>query len=548
LNRLAHIKPEPVAVAAKERLQGRREQSAGEFGTLLDDRPAGALKVSMGVEPVKADPCMKPVALPTAVGQRSAAVETFEIVAVTFRKQEGSGFGFEDKQLDPVAAAPLTEGVFEAQQIRIAELEQPLPSFEVTASIGSEQQGTIKALKLLSGQVLHQVAAVQNIQAGHPPKGAVTKYKVSDHLLNNFFGFCESVNHADGVDVGDKAIEVKKHEIDEIIPLPAPSTQEIIETGRVQPAPPPELVSLQIAALQPGPLGTLANRIEVEFSPAATKASPAGFGQSALAAPQVRSADSAAVSEIAQDAGRVGFKFEAVGTQETNPLAVRPNLPGYLLPEVSKMGAGSSEPPARTSLLGEAEETVSVLPQSQAGEVLMPIRVEANAITQPISNSGTIIAGIRQVAAEIAEPEALLSEAEEISADIHGRLKSVRIKLQPESLGDVVINLHSQQEKLRIEVRVRTDEAGRALLPEIDSIASALSGLGLPVDQVTLSAPGGGITVVHSPGERSGGNVSENQSGAPQERPAGENASRQPERRKNELDEKSISQSRGIYI
>jgi translation initiation factor IF-1 len=215
--------------------------------------------------------------------------------------------------------------------------------------------------------------------------------------------------------------------------------------------------------------------------------------------------------------------------------------------EVSDKSVSSAETAGRMSLAKMADEAASDVVEMQA-EKLTPLQAEANAAPQPISNSGTILASIRQLASELAEPQVFLSDAEEVRAEINGRMKSVRINLRPESLGGVTVHLHNQQDKLRIDIRVQNDDAGRALLPEIDSIAGALSGLGLALDQVTLTAPGGGITVVHSSSDRGGGTASQSQGDAFQERPAGENGSRHPERRKTELDEKTVNQSRGIYI
>jgi translation initiation factor IF-1 len=254
-----------------------------------------------------------------------------------------------------------------------------------------------------------------------------------------------------------------------------------------------------------------------------------------------RIADFAHITSAVHSEPEPGLGFEA----DTPVLSL--DRPQSRRSEARDGSVSSADTAGRMSLAKMAKETASGVQETQTDNLTLK-QTEANAAPQPILNSGTILASIKQLASELAEPQVFLSDAEEVRAEINGRMKSVRINLRPESLGGVIVHVHSQQDKLRIEIRVQNDDAGRALLPEIDSIAGALSGLGLVVDQVTLNAPGGGITVVQSNSDRGGGAASQNQSEAFHERPAGEDGSRNPERRKTELDEKIISQSRGIYI
>jgi translation initiation factor IF-1 len=297
----------------------------------------------------------------------------------------------------------------------------------------------------------------------------------------------------------------------------------------------------------PGPSGMGRAVMDTEFLPPGGKGLQAISRSELIAAPPPlgdaydRTADFAHITGAVHSEPEPGLGFEA----DAPVLSL--DRPQSRRSEASDKSISSAETAGRMSLAKMAEETASGVQEMQTDNLTLK-QTEANAAPQPILNSGTILASIRQLASELAEPQVFLSDAEEVRAEINGRMKSVRINLRPESLGGVIVHVHSQQDKLRIEIRVQNDDAGRALLPEIDSIAGALSGLGLVIDQVTLNAPGGGITVVQSNSDRGGGTASQNQSEAFHERPAGEDGSRSPERRKTELDEKIISQSRGIYI
>jgi flagellar hook-length control protein FliK len=296
-----------------------------------------------------------------------------------------------------------------------------------------------------------------------------------------------------------------------------------------------------------GPSGMGQAVMDTEFLPPGGKGPQAISRSELIAAPPSlgdayeRTADFAHFTSAVHSDPEPGLGFEA------DAPALSLDRPQSRRSEASDKSVSSAETAGRMSLAKMAEETASGVQEMQTDNIMLK-QTEANAAPQPILNPGTILASIRQLASELSEPQVFLSDAEEVRAEINGRMKSVRINLRPESLGGVIVHVHSQQDKLRIEIRVQNDDAGRALLPEIDSIAGALSGLGLVVDQVTLNAPGGGITVVQSNSDRGGGTASQNQSEAFHERPAGDDGSRNPERRKTELDEKIINQSRGIYI
>ncbi len=185
---------------------------------------------------------------------------------------------------------------------------------------------------------------------------------------------------------------------------------------------------------------------------------------------------------------------------------------------------------------------------TQIADYTVTMRNEANPAVTLTLNGQNIATEVAKLSAELAAPPVFRNEAEEIRAELRGRLKSVRIKLQPESLGEVSINVHSLQAGLRVEVRVQNDDAGKALLREIDGIADVLSGMGLAIEQFTLTAPGGGITVVHASAQQTGNSVPDSQSERFRDPPAQRDDPKSPERHKPEFDETNGSKALGIYI
>jgi hypothetical protein len=209
------------------------------------------------------------------------------------------------------------------------------------------------------------------------------------------------------------------------------------------------------------------------------------------------------------------------------------------------------------SLMAMELSTLTGAANSAIDPALSGLQVEKNdtmmgvgiaQVTQMTSNGQVMVSQVEKLAEELALPELYQTEIEEVTAEIGGRMRSVRLKLQPENLGEVIISVHRHHEKLRVEIRVQNDDAGRALLPEIDAITGVLSGMGLALDQFTLTTPGGGLTVVQSSAERGGSGPSQQQSGSPQQRPAGENDARHSGRRDMERDAEKNPKDRDIYI
>jgi flagellar hook-length control protein FliK len=176
------------------------------------------------------------------------------------------------------------------------------------------------------------------------------------------------------------------------------------------------------------------------------------------------------------------------------------------------------------------------------------VLVETNPAILLSPNAQKISSEVETLAAELTLSEVHRTELEEVNAALNGRTKTVRVALKPEGLGDVVVKVHSRQDSLRVEVQVQSDDAGRSLLPEIDAIAGALSGLGLTLDQFTLTAPGGGITMLQAPAERSSGAMFQSQNSPSRERQGGEQSLPNPERRDARHEEAKKSSARGIYI
>jgi flagellar hook-length control protein FliK len=206
------------------------------------------------------------------------------------------------------------------------------------------------------------------------------------------------------------------------------------------------------------------------------------------------------------------------------------------------------EADVRSARVGKTVDTLLPLPDQQQAANQVPVRTDVGQSMPLTPNAQSVLSEAGKLAIELAQPQSYQTEIEEVAAEINGRMKSVRIKLQPENLGMVIVNLHAQQEKMRIEVRVQNDEAGRALLPEIDAIAAALSGFGMAIDQFTLIAPGGGITVMQAAADRTGSGPAPNHGGQFQERPAGGNGERHSGRRDIERDDQKKLHGRDIYI
>jgi Flagellar hook-length control protein FliK len=182
-----------------------------------------------------------------------------------------------------------------------------------------------------------------------------------------------------------------------------------------------------------------------------------------------------------------------------------------------------------------------------AGDVIA-MRADVNPLQPLASNGQSIVSLVARLAAEQAEPRFFLSGAEEVKTGLQGRLKSIRIKLQPEHLGQVSIHVHSLHTGLRVEVRVENEDAGKALLSEIDGIASALSGMGLAVEQLMLTAPRGSLAVAHGPTPGTCNTALDGRSGNFQERQAEKGAPNPSGRRRQEAQEMAGSEPLGIYI
>jgi hypothetical protein len=195
-----------------------------------------------------------------------------------------------------------------------------------------------------------------------------------------------------------------------------------------------------------------------------------------------------------------------------------------------------------------AGAAANAIPAAHVTDYALATQMTVNTMPPHALNAQNITAEVARLAAELSEPHIFQNETEEIRAELQGRLKSVRIKLQPETLGEVCINVHSSPRGMRVEVRVQNDDAGNALLMEINAAASKLSAIGLALEQVTLTAPSGGITVVQSPAPQAGHFSLDNQGGHLRERETGENDSRSARSQKSQSDETSGATAAGLYI
>jgi hypothetical protein len=442
----------------------------------------------------------------------------------------------------------------------------PSPSDEPPALSNSEKCGTVEQCQPPSDLFAFPAVAEQADMAPASIVTATIDYKVSDNLLNNDSGNLgsntSSVSSRTAIDSDDTAheklnvqMDAGRSEIKEmrstdsaagaLITVPPyadmnppimPSQEIEIDMNSGGLAELGELVVLQDSVLLPEPAGKSWVKYSAEVLPPDTEALPIPHtmhGRPAMVARIISQTRSE--PEVGWMLERNLSEPEQILTSSTRPF-------------VGETDRQSTEPVARIGPTKKIVEPGVSISAMQPREYMMPMRAELNVAPPMTSNFGTLLAGIKQMVTELAAPQTYQTEAEEMRAEIHGRMKSIRIMLRPEKLGEVSVNVRGLQEKLRIEVKVLNDDAGRALLPEIDAITNALSGLGMRVDQLTLTAPSGGITVVHSPEARSGDAASHGQNSRFQERAAGENGSRHPGQHRNGPEDKTFLQSRDIYI
>jgi hypothetical protein len=567
LNLLAFIKSDPPRLTGAKEPQGRPEPFGGEFKALLSDKTAAAAQEQ------NAGLNAKSVALPESLTRRSATKETFENAKVPIQRTMMDIDDPTKKSVGRAKTDPSPAVVCELHQIVRAE-----PKISLLSEVKPETGGKLDDPEFVRTQLAQMSTESDNEPSrvlavpGHMNASPIDKpptllcCRVSDGLLQNDFGSpgfdTDSLSSRPAIDGNDMAYEKLNVQTDagrsEIEEMRSPDTATTVSTmvlafadvnppttlsqdiesdmksdGLTEPAEP---VVLQEASSLQGPAGEPWVKYCAEIMSPGTKGSPIPHpmrGQPTM---------------VARIISQARLEQEAERMHEGNLSMPEQSLTSSTPTFVGETGMQSTEAIARIGLTKFAEEPGASIPAIRPSENPMPMPAELNVAPLPRLNSGNILASIEQMATELATTQTYQTEAEEVRAEIHGRMKSIRIMLRPEKLGEVSVHVHSLQDKLRIEVKVLSDDAGRALLPEIDAIASALSGLGLPVEQLTLTAPGGGITVVHSPESRGSNTASQGDNSQFRERSAGEHGSQNRGQHRNQADDKTILQSQGIYI
>lgn len=142
-------------------------------------------------------------------------------------------------------------------------------------------------------------------------------------------------------------------------------------------------------------------------------------------------------------------------------------------------GARDQSPPqAAQSQSAGRVSGVTVLSQQTAPAPVQPMTPTASALTESLAQGLTSA----QRAAAASEAASLQPQA----AAKPGMVTTLNIQLQPIDLGTVMARISGTESQLSIEITVENAEARQRLTTDSDSIVTALRGMGIEVDRVTV--------------------------------------------------------------
>lgn len=137
-----------------------------------------------------------------------------------------------------------------------------------------------------------------------------------------------------------------------------------------------------------------------------------------------------------------------------------------------------SHSPAAQSQSAGRVSGVTVLSQQTAPAPVQPMTPTASALTESLAQ-GLTSAQRAAAASEVAslQPQAVAKP---------GIVTTLNIQLQPIDLGTVTARISGTESQLSIEITVENAEARQRLTTDSDSIVTALRGMGIEVDRVTV--------------------------------------------------------------